>query len=186
MREGTSEQGRGSGAISRRNNAWLAWSLWALSLFLTALGILFLSLNLSHPDVHVYDSWLQSSAPGGVFSTVGALVAYRRPEHPVGWLFCAVGVNNVFYKNHSFLCRHCYDLTYESQRGNAMYRALHKAQSIRERLGGSANMMKSFPEKPKGMHWKTYERLWWEHHEADMEQLTRMREWLDKLEKKVG
>jgi hypothetical protein len=21
------------------------------------------------------------------------------------------------------------------------------------------------------MHWKTYERLWWEHHEAEMEQL---------------
>jgi len=46
-------------------------------------------------------------------------------------------------------------------------------------------MMKPFPEKPKGMHWKTYERLWWEH-EAEMEQLAGMREWLDKFEKKVG
>jgi hypothetical protein len=82
-----------------------------------------------------------------------------------------------------FLCRHCYDLVYESQRENAMYRALRRAQTIRERLGGSANMMKSFPEKPKGMHWKTYERLWWEHHEADMEQLAGMREWLEKMEK---
>ena len=85
-----------------------------------------------------------------------------------------------------FLCRHCYDLVYESKRDNAMYRALHKAQAIRERLGGSANMMEPFPEKPKGMHWKTYERLWWEHHEAEMEQLAGMREWLDKFEKKVG
>jgi len=47
-------------------------------------------------------------------------------------------------------------------------------------------MTKPFPGKPKGMHWKTYERLWREHHEADMEQLVGMREWLDKLEKKVG
>ncbi|HEX2108928.1 MAG TPA: hypothetical protein VHF70_06600 [Rubrobacteraceae bacterium] len=85
-----------------------------------------------------------------------------------------------------FLCRHCYDLVYESQRENAMDRALHKAQSIRKRLGGSANMMEPFPEKPKGMHWKTYERLWWEHHEADMEQLAGLREWLDRLEKTVG
>jgi hypothetical protein len=85
-----------------------------------------------------------------------------------------------------FLCRHCYDLTYQSQRDNKMYRALHRAQKIRECLGGSANMMKPFPEKPKGMHWKTYERLWWDHHEAEMEQLAGMREWLDKLEKKVG
>jgi hypothetical protein len=85
-----------------------------------------------------------------------------------------------------FLCRHCYELVYQSQRDNAMYRALHRAQKIRERLGGSANMMEPFPEKPKGMHWSTYERLWWEHHEAEMEQLIGMREWLDKMQKKVG
>jgi len=84
-----------------------------------------------------------------------------------------------------FLCRYCYDLVYESQRENAMYRALHKAQSIRERLGGSANMTEPFPEKPKGMHWSTYDRLFWEHHEAEMEQLVGMREWLDKFETKV-
>jgi hypothetical protein len=85
-----------------------------------------------------------------------------------------------------FLCRHCYDLVYESQGENAMYRALRRAQAIRERLGGSANMMEPFPEKAKGMHWKTYERLWWEHQEAEMEQLAGMREWLDRFEKKVG
>jgi hypothetical protein len=85
-----------------------------------------------------------------------------------------------------FLCRHCFDLTYESQRDNKMFRAFHKAQSIRERLGGSANMMEPFPEKPKGMHRQTYERLFWEHHEAEMEQLAGMREWLDRFEKKVG
>jgi hypothetical protein len=85
-----------------------------------------------------------------------------------------------------FLCRHCYDLVYDSQRENGMYRALHKAQSIRERLGGSANMTKPFPERPKGMHWRTYERLREEHDEAEMEQLAGMREWLDKLERKVG
>jgi hypothetical protein len=85
-----------------------------------------------------------------------------------------------------FLCRHYYDLTYQSQRDNKMYRALHRAQNIRERLGGSANMMEPFPEKSKGMHWRTYERLWWEHHEAEMQQLIGMREWQDMFEKKVG
>jgi hypothetical protein len=85
-----------------------------------------------------------------------------------------------------FLCRSCYDLVYESQRENGMSRALRRAQGIRERLGGSANMTKPFPEKPKGMHWSTYDRLFWEHHEAETEQLTSMREWLDKFEKKVG
>jgi hypothetical protein len=85
-----------------------------------------------------------------------------------------------------FLCRRCYHLVYESQRENETHRALRQAQAIRERLGGSAKMTKPFPEKPKGIHWKTYERLWWEHHEAEMEQLAGMREWLRRLEKKVG
>jgi len=85
-----------------------------------------------------------------------------------------------------FLCRRCYDLVYESQRENGMYRALHKAQAIRKRLGGSANMMKPFPERPKGMHHDTYMRLFWEHNEAEMAQLAGMREWIDRMEKKGG
>jgi hypothetical protein len=36
------------------------------------------------------------------------------------------------------------------------------------------------------MHWQTYERLRWEHDEADMEQLAGLREWLDRLGRKVG
>ena len=121
---------------------------------------------------------------------------------PLSWMACTFGgerpwfvcpgagcdrrVAVLYGPGKHFLCRHCYDLVYESQQDDAMYRALHKAQAIRERLGGSANMMEPFPEKPKGMHWKTYERLWWEHHEAEMAQLAAMREWIDRMEKKVG
>ena len=47
-------------------------------------------------------------------------------------------------------------------------------------------MTNPFPEKPKGMHHDTYMRMFWEHHEADMEQLAGMREWLDRLERQVG
>jgi hypothetical protein len=85
-----------------------------------------------------------------------------------------------------FLCRHCYDLVYESQRENEMHRALRRAQTIRERLRGSANMTKPFPDKPKGMHHETYWRLREEQDEAEIAQLAGMREWLDRLEKKVG
>ena len=40
-------------------------------------------------------------------------------------------------------------------------------------------MTEPFPDKPKGMHWQTYQRLFWEHHEAQIEQLTGMRKRLD-------
>jgi hypothetical protein len=99
---------------------------------------------------------------------------------------CGRSVALLYGLGRYFLCRHCCDLVYESQRENEMTRALRRAQGIRERLGGSANMTRPFPVKPKGMHWRTYERLWREHHEADMQQLAGLREWLDKLEKKVG
>jgi hypothetical protein len=85
-----------------------------------------------------------------------------------------------------FLCRHCYDLSYQSQREDKMHRALHRAQDIRRRLGGSASMMEPFPEKPKGMHYDTYMGLFWKHHEAEMEQLSEMRQWLNKLEKQMS
>lgn len=38
-------------------------------------------------------------------------------------------------------------------------RALRKAQIIRQRLGGSGSLGDSFPDKPNGMHWRTYDRL---------------------------
>ena len=67
-----------------------------------------------------------------------------------------------------------------------MYRTLHEAQAIRKRLGGNANMMRSIPQTSKGMHHDTYWRLREEHDEAEMEQLAGMREWLNRLERKVG
>src|ERR671921_1639047 len=79
--------------MSHRTASWLAWSLWTLSVALTALSLLFLALSLSHPDVHVFDHWLDSTLAAIVFSTVGAVIAPRTPPHnPIGWLFCAVGL----------------------------------------------------------------------------------------------
>jgi hypothetical protein len=65
-----------------RAATWLAWSLWALSVGLTALSLVLLVLDLSHPDVYVYDYWLENTLSAVLFSTVGAVVASRRGRTP--------------------------------------------------------------------------------------------------------
>jgi hypothetical protein len=74
--------------MSPRLAAWLAWSLWALSVMLTALSLLLLVSNLTQPNTHIYNTWLDNTLNAVFFSTVGAFVASRRPENLVGWLLC--------------------------------------------------------------------------------------------------
>jgi hypothetical protein len=79
--------------MDHRTTAWLAWSMWALSLALTALSLLLLVLNLSHPDVPVYSFWAENVLFSAGYSTVGAIIVPRmQPENPIGWLFCAIGL----------------------------------------------------------------------------------------------
>ena len=92
MTTGANEPDRGIGGISRPAAAWLAWSLWALALALTAVSLLFLVLNLSHPNTHIFDWWFGNTTVV-IDATVGAIVASRRPENPVGWLLCLAGVS---------------------------------------------------------------------------------------------
>jgi hypothetical protein len=58
-----------------------------------------------------------------------------------------------------FACRRCSGLAYASQQEPLGQRGLLKAQKIRERLVGDPDVFKDFPDKPKGMHSRTYERL---------------------------
>jgi hypothetical protein len=79
--------------MSHRTASWLAWSLWALSVVLTALSLLLLALSVSHPGVHIFDHWTDSTLAAIAFSTVGAVIAPRAPSgNRIGWLFCVVGL----------------------------------------------------------------------------------------------
>jgi hypothetical protein len=75
--------------MSRRTATWLAWSLCALSLALTALSLLLLAFNRSDPNTHIYEYWQVDTLVPVSFSIIGAIVASRLPANPVGWLFCA-------------------------------------------------------------------------------------------------
>jgi hypothetical protein len=90
--EGTKVQVRTVGGMNPRASAWLAWSLCALALALTALALLLLDRNLAHPSAYVYDYWLDNTLGAISYVPVGALIAARRPANPVGWLLCLWGV----------------------------------------------------------------------------------------------
>jgi hypothetical protein len=78
--------------MSHRTAVLLAWSLWTLSMALTALSLLLLVLNSSHPDVPVYTFWAENVLFAVGYSTVGAVIVPRMSfENPIGWLFCAIG-----------------------------------------------------------------------------------------------
>ena len=57
--------------------------------------------------------------------------------------------------------------THDKMPTTAGSRALSRAQDIRMRLGGSPSLGELFPDKPKGMHWRTYARLWAEAEDAE-------------------
>ena len=69
----------------------------------------------------------------------------------------------ILYGGSIFACRKCHQLAYQSQREVAHNRALCRAQNIREKLGGSGNMLTPFPPRPKGMRWCTYFRMMRQH-----------------------
>jgi len=72
---------------------------------------------------------------------------------------CSRRVAILFDRGGLFACRGCCGLTYSSQRETPKFRSIRKARKMRERFGGGENLMAPFPDKPKKMHWRTYDRL---------------------------
>jgi hypothetical protein len=77
----------------------------------------------------------------------------------VNGIACGRRVSKLYGAGTYFLCRHCYQLAYTSQREDRYDQALRRANNIRMRLGGEPGIASAFPGRPKGMHHMTYERL---------------------------
>jgi hypothetical protein len=78
----------GRAAPRRRREALVsgrtAWGLWALTVLVVAPTLTLASVNEpSSPRNTAFISLVVLA-----FSTVGSLIAARRPENPIGWLFC--------------------------------------------------------------------------------------------------
>ena len=84
------------GTRSRWRPTWLAWGLWTL----TMLGLVVLVWldqllrQTGRPELVVLNPTAFAPVLGAVSTaTVGAVVASRRPAHPVGWLLLALGLS---------------------------------------------------------------------------------------------
>jgi hypothetical protein len=90
---------------SVRFSFWLAWSLWALTVVLMALTVVFTALYpLSRDAASNAVNFAVAILFVVTFQTVGALIASRRPENPIGWVFCGMGlalVAAVFFGNYA-------------------------------------------------------------------------------------
>ena len=106
---------------------------------------------------------------------------WQQIDYPVyvGWTVCRYGGQRPWFfcpakdcerraailycSGNIYACRRCHQLTYTSQREADYYRAARKADKISKRLGWEGGMSDFENEKPKGMHWSTYNRLVDEH-----------------------
>jgi two-component system, NarL family, sensor kinase len=81
--------------VSKRRVALLAWAIWALTTFTwaTAAWLDHLLRQAGRPDlVQVAPESVSLIVAAMSAATVGAVVASRRPGHPVGWLLQALGL----------------------------------------------------------------------------------------------
>ena len=76
---------------------------------------------------------------------------------------CARRVAVIYGAGRLFACRRCKGLAYSSQGEAADDRAARRADHLRKRLGWAPGIFNGPGQKPKGMHWRTYERLLAQH-----------------------
>ena len=76
---------------------------------------------------------------------------------------CSKRVAVLYAPGRHFACRECYGLGYATQKEGAGDRAASRANKLRKLLGWEAGILNGNGGRPKGMHWKTYQRLKAEH-----------------------
>jgi hypothetical protein len=92
------------------------------------------------------------------------LTTTRPPFGGLRWWFVCPATGRLCAKlflplgRRQFLSRTAYRLGYACQRVTMLDRRQRKAAKLRRALGGNQEFGSSAPEKPKGMHWRTYER----------------------------
>ena len=83
-----------------------------------------------------------------------------RPYFTCPAIGCGKRVQHLYGGSPYYVCRHCLNLAYQCQKEELLDRAARRAEKLRERLDFPFGILDGAPcIKPKGMHWKTYNRL---------------------------
>jgi hypothetical protein len=91
--------------------------------------------------------------------TLGGRRPWFRCEMYTNGRYCGRRVAILYSAGQEFACRHCYRLSYESQNETPYLRSIRRVRKIRMRLGAGFSFAEPFPDKPPGMHWRTYLRM---------------------------
>src|SRR5215475_13576719 len=71
---------------------WRAWSIWAVSVAATLVALGYTAVHPLPGHAGSVANWVSSVVFIGAFATVGALLAWKRPGSPIGWLLSATGL----------------------------------------------------------------------------------------------
>jgi hypothetical protein len=118
-----------------------------------------------YADEHYMRVAYRYERPGGAWGEVQQTLHLVETAAPFGgrrrWFECPTCARccRVLYGAGRFRCRVCLRLRYASQSETAGGRARSRAQKLRMRLGGSANLLEAFPPRPKHMQRRTYMKL---------------------------
>lgn len=112
---------------------------------------------LSYRQREQCGEWMCMNYPVGISRTACTYGGKR-----TWWLCPMPGCGRrvaVLFGGAVFACRYCHRLAYRSQRETASDRASRRVDFLRERLGWDPGILSRSGRKPKGMHWRTFDRL---------------------------
>jgi hypothetical protein len=135
-------------------NGWNGTMTWSRN----GVKISSIGIHASNGSLHLsycaeqYGTVSQSVTIERIPCRFGGSRAYFRCE-------CNKRVVKLYAAGNHFRCRHCYHLSYSSKNESQWDRALRQRNKRRRRLSGKIGLQAYMAEKPKGMWWRTYQRL---------------------------
>lgn len=104
------------------------------------------------------------------------------------WLVCPYCQSRrqaLYIANTLLACRECLGLRYGSQHENRRQRAFRATDKLREALGWKPGILNPIGQKPRGMHWTTFQRIFGEIDERTDALLGNVRGWVERAENRV-